>query len=87
MDHPARLHIVAPCWRCPWRRPDSTWWGPASATTRDGARRALAVLAPGRAGAVVVVLVALAVVAVLAVLLAGGQDPAWAPLPEPTLPS
>lgn len=65
----------------------TTWWGPASATTRDGARRTLAALAPGRTGAVVLVLLALAGVVVLAVLLAGGQDPAWMPLPEPTLPS
>jgi len=62
------------------------WWGPLSATTRIGARRALAVVAPGRAGALVVVLVALAGAAVLVLRIRTGTTIEWDPLPAPTLP-
>lgn len=64
----------------------ATWWGPLSAMTRTGARRVLAVVAPGRAGALVVVLIALAGTAVLLAQVRGGTPILWDPLPEPILP-
>jgi hypothetical protein len=64
----------------------ATWWGPLSAVTRTGARRVLAVVAPGQAGALVVVLLALAGTAVLLAQVRGGTPIVWDPLPEPILP-
>ncbi|MFC0713789.1 serine/threonine-protein kinase [Cellulomonas biazotea] len=62
------------------------WWGPLSAMTRTGARRTLAVVAPGRLGAFVAVVVLLAVAAVLFALLQDGRPITWWLLPEPTMP-
>lgn len=59
------------------------WFGPLSRTTRQGARWALAALAPGRAGAATLVLLAIAGTAALLTLLVLGQDVAWWPLPGP----
>ena len=64
----------------------ASWWGPLAAMTRTGARRVLAVVAPGRAGALVVVLLALAGTAVLLAQVVHGTPIVWAPLPEPILP-
>ncbi|HEX5332080.1 MAG TPA: serine/threonine-protein kinase [Cellulomonas sp.] len=64
----------------------ATWWGPLAAMTRIGARRVLAVVAPGRAGALVVVLLALAGTAVLLSQVVHGTPIVWDPLPEPILP-
>jgi hypothetical protein len=64
----------------------ATWWGPLAAMTRTGARRVLAVVAPGRAGALVIVLLALAGTAVLLAQVANGTPIVWDPLPEPILP-
>ncbi|MGV8977924.1 MAG: serine/threonine-protein kinase [Cellulomonas sp.] len=64
----------------------ATWWGPLAAMTRTGARRVLAVVAPGRAGALVVVLLALAGTAVLLAQVVHGTSIVWDPLPEPILP-
>ena len=64
----------------------ATWWGPLAAMTRTGARRVLAVVAPGRAGALVIVLLALAGTAVLLAQVRGGTPIVWDPLPEPILP-
>jgi predicted Ser/Thr protein kinase len=62
------------------------WWGPLSALTRIGTRRVLAVVAPGRTGALVVVLFALAGTAVLLAQVLTGAPIGWHPLPAPTLP-
>jgi predicted Ser/Thr protein kinase len=64
----------------------ATWWGPISALTRIGTRRLLAVVAPGRTGALVVVLLALAGTAVLVAHVLTGTPIVWHPLPEPTVP-
>ena len=64
----------------------ATWWGPLAAMTRTGARRVLAVVAPGRAGALVVVLLALAGTAVLLAHVLNGTPIVWDPLPEPIVP-
>jgi predicted Ser/Thr protein kinase len=64
----------------------ATWWGPLATMTRTGARRVLAVVAPGRAGALVVVLLALAGTAVLLAQVVHGTPILWDPLPEPILP-
>ena len=64
----------------------ASWWGPLAAMTRTGARRVLAVVAPGRAGALVVVLLALAGTAVLLAQVVHGTPIVWDPLPEPILP-
>src|SRR5450830_1827818 len=64
----------------------ATWWGPLATMTRTGARRVLAVVAPGRAGALVVVLLALAGTAVLLAQVVHGSPIVWDPLPEPILP-
>jgi len=64
----------------------ATWWGPLAAMTRTGARRVLAVVAPGRAGALVVALLALAGTAVLVAQVVHGTPIVWDPLPEPILP-
>ncbi|MGY4643856.1 serine/threonine-protein kinase [Cellulomonas sp. URHB0016] len=62
------------------------WFGPLSGMTRTGARRALAVVAPGRRGALVAVVVVLIACTVLFVLLRQGQPILWTPLPTPTMP-
>lgn len=62
------------------------WWGPLSLMTRIGARRVLAVVAPGRTGALVATVVLLAVSAVLIAQILSGAPITWAPLPTPTLP-
>ena len=62
------------------------WWGPLSLMTRIGARRVLAVVAPGRTGALVATVVLLAVSAIFVALILTGAAITWAPLPSPTLP-
>jgi len=62
------------------------WFGPLSGMTRTGARRVLAVVAPGRRGALVAVLLLLVAAIVLVVQLRDGHAIVWAPLPTPTLP-
>lgn len=62
------------------------WWGPLSRMTRVGARRVLAVVAPGRKGALVAIVVLLGVSAIFVTLILTGTDITWAPFPEPTLP-
>jgi hypothetical protein len=62
------------------------WWGPLSLMTRIGARRVLAVVAPGRTGALVATVVLLAVSAVLIAQILSGAPITWVPLPTPTLP-
>lgn len=62
------------------------WFGPTARTTRVGGRWALAALAPGRAGALLVVVLALALAGVLVTLTVLGLDTAqtqWWPLPGP----
>ena len=61
------------------------WWGPASGLTRDGARRTLAAVAPGRGGAGALVLLALAGAIVLVTLTLSGTAITWWPLSEPAL--
>jgi hypothetical protein len=63
------------------------WWGPLAGTTRTGARRVLAVVAPGRGGATVVVLLALVGAAVLVAIAATGSSVDWTPFAEPSLPT
>ena len=62
------------------------WWGPLSLMTRTGARRVLAVVAPGRTGALVAIAVLLAASAIFIALILTGTEITWAPLPTPTLP-
>ena len=62
------------------------WWGPLSRMTRIGARRVLAVVAPGRKGAAIATVVLLGASAIFLTLILTGTDITWAPLPEPTLP-
>lgn len=62
------------------------WWGPASRTTRGGARRLLGAVAPGRGGATVVVLAALVGAGVLVALAVTGTLVDWAPFAAPVLP-
>ncbi|RYV51239.1 serine/threonine-protein kinase [Pengzhenrongella frigida] len=63
------------------------WFGPTSRLTRIGARRTLAALAPGNAGAVVLVVLALVGAGALVALVVTGQDVTWWPLPGgPELP-
>ncbi|MBO3100745.1 serine/threonine-protein kinase [Cellulomonas fengjieae] len=62
------------------------WWGPLSLMTRTGARRVLAVVAPGRTGALVATVLLLAVAAVLVAQVLTGSPITWAPLPTPVLP-
>lgn len=62
------------------------WWGPLSLMTRIGARRVLAVVAPGRTGALVATVVLLAASAVFIAQIRSGTPITWAPLPTPTLP-
>jgi hypothetical protein len=63
------------------------WWGPFARTTRTGARRVLAVVAPGRGGATAVVLLALLGAGVLVALAATGTAVDWTPFTEPSLPA
>ncbi|WP_426594311.1 serine/threonine-protein kinase [Cellulomonas sp. McL0617] len=62
------------------------WWGPLSRMTRVGARRVLAVVAPGRKGALVAIVVLLGASAIFVTMILTGTDITWAPLSEPTLP-
>lgn len=62
------------------------WWGPLSLMTRIGARRVLAVVAPGRTGALVATAVLLAVSAIFIAQILSGSPITWAPLPTPVLP-
>ncbi|NUU18900.1 serine/threonine protein kinase [Cellulomonas humilata] len=62
------------------------WWGPLSLMTRIGARRVLAVVAPGRTGALVATVVLLAASAVFLAQIFSGSEITWAPLPTPVLP-
>ena len=62
------------------------WWGPLSRMTRVGARRVLAVVAPGRKGAALATAILLGVTAIFVTLILTGTDITWAPFPEPTLP-
>ena len=64
----------------------TVWWGPASGMTRTGARRALAVVAPGRVGALVLVTVCLVAALVIAALVSNGAGIVWAPAAVPTIP-
>ncbi|MGV8967106.1 MAG: serine/threonine-protein kinase [Cellulomonas sp.] len=59
------------------------WFGPTSRLTRVGARRTLAGLAPGNAGAVALVVLALLCAGALAALVITGQDVTWWPLSGP----
>ena len=59
------------------------WFGPMSSLTRLGARRTLAGVAPGNAGAVALVMLALLGAGALAALVITGQDVIWWPLPGP----
>ncbi|MBO9553018.1 serine/threonine-protein kinase [Cellulomonas sp.] len=62
------------------------WWGPLSSMTRTGARRVLAVVAPGRRGALIAVVLLLVAAVILFAVLRDGAAIVWAPLPTPTLP-
>lgn len=62
------------------------WWGPLSLMTRTGARRVLAVVAPGPLGALVATVVLLAAASVFIVQILTGAPITWAPLPIPVLP-
>jgi len=62
------------------------WWGPLSGMTRTGARRALAVVAPGPVGVLAWVAVCVAAAVVLVVLVSNGAGIVWAPAPTPTIP-
>ncbi|MCG2796916.1 MAG: serine/threonine protein kinase [Cellulomonas sp.] len=62
------------------------WFGPLGRLTRIGARRTLAVIAPGPLGALVVVVVALAASAVLVARMLAGEPIVWWPLEAPHLP-
>ncbi|KQY23177.1 serine/threonine protein kinase [Cellulomonas sp. Root485] len=62
------------------------WWGPLSLMTRTGARRVLAVVAPGPLGALVATVILLAASAVFIVQILTGAPITWAPLPTPVLP-
>ncbi|MCL2092218.1 MAG: serine/threonine protein kinase [Micrococcales bacterium] len=64
-----------------------TWFGPLGRTTRVGARRTLAALAPGRAGAGAVVIACLVAATVLFSQLADGATTTWWPVPPPDVPS
>ena len=64
----------------------ATWFGPLGRTTRVGARRTLAALAPGWVGAGVVVVACLVAAAVLASRLAHGASISWWPAPVLGLP-
>jgi len=64
----------------------AVWWGPLSRMTRTGARRALAVVAPGRLGAAVLVVVCLLAALVVASLVSNGAGVVWTPAPTPTVP-
>jgi len=64
----------------------ASWFGPASARTRLGARWTLGALAPGRSGALVFVLLCLALAAVAAVLVLWEHQLVWWPIPgAPTI--
>ncbi|MDQ0372162.1 serine/threonine-protein kinase [Cellulomonas humilata] len=62
------------------------WWGPLSLMTRTGARRVLAVIAPGPLGALVATVILLAASSVFIVQILTGAPITWAPLPTPVLP-
>ncbi|GEL95881.1 serine/threonine-protein kinase [Cellulomonas composti] len=62
------------------------WWGPLSGMTRTGARRVLAIVAPGRTGALVLVCVCLAAMFVIVAVIANGAPIVWAPVSTPTVP-
>jgi len=62
------------------------WFGPLSGMTRTGARRVLAVVAPGRLGAAILVGVCLVVSVVLVALVMNEVEIVWAPLTPPTYP-
>ena len=64
----------------------TVWWGPLSLMTRTGARRVLAVVAPGRTGALVATVVLLAASAICIAKILTGTPITWAPLPTPVLP-
>jgi len=59
------------------------WAGPLTYLTRYGTRTALARLAPGRTGTLVLAGVGLVLTVVCVVLLAGGPEVAWWPFPGP----
>ncbi|QTE29823.1 serine/threonine-protein kinase [Pengzhenrongella sicca] len=60
----------------------AVWFGPTSRLTRLGARSAVAGLAPGNAGAVVVTLLALGGAVLLVTLVVTGHDVTWWPLAD-----
>ncbi|MEN0127986.1 MAG: serine/threonine-protein kinase [Brevundimonas sp.] len=62
------------------------WFGPLSSMNRIGARRVLAIIAPGRLGAAVFVVVCLVGCLVLVSLVRGGSEIVWWPLTPPTYP-
>ncbi|WP_444663179.1 serine/threonine-protein kinase [Cellulomonas sp. CW35] len=62
------------------------WWGPLSRMTRTGARRVLAVVAPGRLGAAVLVVACVLAAVVVASLVSNGAGIVWSPAPTPTVP-
>ncbi|GEA81537.1 serine/threonine-protein kinase [Cellulomonas uda] len=62
------------------------WWGPLSRMTRTGARRVLAVVAPGRLGAAVLVVACVLAAVVVASLVSNGAGTVWSPAPTPTVP-
>lgn len=63
------------------------WWGPLSRMARTGARRTLAVVAPGPVGALVVVVLALVAALLLFDRLVDQVPVAWWPLDPPDLPA
>jgi predicted Ser/Thr protein kinase len=62
------------------------WFGPLSYMTRLGARRVLAVIAPGRLGAALLVGLCLVASAVLVMLVMNEAEIVWWPLTPPTYP-
>jgi predicted Ser/Thr protein kinase len=62
------------------------WFGPLSGMTRIGARRVLAVVAPGRLGAAILVVLCLVVAVVLVALVMNDVEIVWWPLTPPTYP-
>ncbi|ROS25840.1 serine/threonine-protein kinase [Cellulomonas sp. PhB150] len=62
------------------------WFGPLSGMTRTGARRVLAVVAPGRLGAAILVVLCLVVSVVLVALVMNDVEIVWWPLTPPTYP-
>ncbi|MDM7830485.1 serine/threonine-protein kinase [Cellulomonas edaphi] len=62
------------------------WFGPLSAMTRTGARRVLAIVAPGGLGAAILVGLCLVACVVLVALVMNEVEIVWAPLTPPTYP-